>query len=62
MECLKEKGFEKWYEKMNEDYTCKACGEINSAYDLKCRKCGTIPGNNFVERNKEAIVKALSRR
>jgi hypothetical protein len=45
---------------MNEDYSCKVCREINSAYDLKCRKYGTTPGNNFVKRNKEAIVKVLS--
>lgn len=56
---IKGQGIDKWSEKMKEDYTCRACGAINSAYDLKCRKCGNHPSNQFVKRNQESILKAL---
>jgi hypothetical protein len=48
--------------KNEEDYSCKACGEVNSAYDFKCIKCGSIPGNDFIKRNGETIKNALSKR
>ncbi len=41
-------------------YTCPSCGTINSAYDLRCRRCGHDPGNAYVERHREAIMKRLS--
>ena len=62
LEYVKANGLEEWYQKMNEDYSCKSCGKINSAYDVKCRNCGNTPGNDFVKRNGEAIAKVLLRR
>lgn len=62
MTYLKKNGLDKWYEQMKEDYSCKSCGETNSAYDLKCRKCGNTPGNDFVKRNGEWIIKVLLKR
>ena len=38
------------------DYSCASCGTINSAYNIKCGKCGNIPENTFVSRHQEAVV------
>ena len=48
---LKEYGLEAWHDKMIADYSCAECGEINSPYYEKCRKCGHKPVNSFAERN-----------
>jgi predicted RNA-binding Zn-ribbon protein involved in translation (DUF1610 family) len=53
-------GAEIWMDEMRRRYACPACGAINSAYDLKCRRCGHEPGNAFVEEHREAIVARLS--
>lgn len=49
---LKEQGLDSWCKKMKADYSCANCGTINSAYDLKCRKCGNEPSSDFNQRNK----------
>lgn len=49
---LKVAGLDSWCMKMKEDYSCSSCGTINSAYDLKCRKCGNEPASNFNQRGK----------
>jgi len=53
-------GAEAWMDEMRRRYTCPECGTINSAYDLKCRRCGHEPGNAFVDEHREAIVERLS--
>ncbi|NPV90976.1 MAG: DUF3795 domain-containing protein [Firmicutes bacterium] len=53
---IKEAGYEQWYREMAEFYSCRECGAMNSAYDLKCRICGASPGNAFVERHQQSIV------
>ncbi len=58
---IKEKGWQAWAIEKVESYSCASCGTINSAYDLKCRKCGHEPGNAFVARNREAIFGFLTR-
>lgn len=61
-ECLdriKDVGYEKWYEEMLEWYACPQCKTINSAYDMKCRKCGNEPSCKYVEINKEEIQRRL---
>ena len=55
-------GSEAWMEETRRRYACPACGTINSAYDLSCRRCGREPANTFVEEHREAIVKRLARR
>jgi hypothetical protein len=45
---IKAVGYETWYAEMIEQYSCPKCRTINSAYDLKCRKCGTTPSCNYV--------------
>lgn len=61
-ERIKEAGYEKWYAEMIEHYSCPKCRTINSAYDLKCRKCGEEPGSGFVTRHKKEIEQFLANR
>ncbi|MDF9408722.1 MAG: hypothetical protein A4E52_01841 [Pelotomaculum sp. PtaB.Bin013] len=55
-ERIKEVGYEKWYAEQVEHYSCPACGTINSAYDMACRKCGATPSCNFVKLHKDEII------
>ncbi len=57
----KEVGLEAWYTEMLGNYSCPDCGTINSAYDLKCRKCGRDPSCAYVGRNKGAIVRHMAK-
>ncbi|MCP4213258.1 MAG: DUF3795 domain-containing protein [bacterium] len=52
-------GCAQWMKEIRENYTCPKCGTINSAYDLKCRKCGNEPGCDYVGKHKQAIEKVL---
>jgi predicted RNA-binding Zn-ribbon protein involved in translation (DUF1610 family) len=61
-ERIKEKGYAQWYGEMTEHYGCPRCGTINSAYDLKCRKCGEEPSCGYVGRHKKEILSYLSGR
>jgi hypothetical protein len=54
---IREIGFESWSREASDEYSCRQCGTINSAYDLACRKCGNDPSCSFVERNGKAIEK-----
>ena len=56
---IREVGYEKWHEETYERYTCPKCSTINSAYDLRCRRCGNEPGSPFVQRHRERITKVL---
>jgi hypothetical protein len=58
-EKIKKQGWEKWFENMTEHYSCPECETINSAYDLKCRKCGHFPGSEFAEKHNEMISEHL---
>lgn len=57
---IKEAGFETWYAEMTEHYSCPKCRTINSAYDLKCRKCGEEPSCEYVRLHKDEIVRHLA--
>jgi hypothetical protein len=59
---IKEAGYETWYAEMLEHYSCPQCSTINSAYDLKCRKCGHEPSCEYVQRHKPAIEHHLKNR
>lgn len=61
LEEIKNNGFEKWYLHMVEHYSCMKCKTVNSAYDLKCRKCGAEPGNEFVNENRDEILKVIKK-
>jgi hypothetical protein len=56
---IAEVGAEAWLVEANEHYACPACHTLNSAYDLKCRKCGHEPGNEYVAAHRDAIVERL---
>ncbi len=59
---IKEVGYERWYAEMIEHYSCPNCRTINSAYDLKCRKCGEEPSCAYVGRHRKAIEQFLANR
>ena len=58
---IKEAGYARWYEEMLKHYACPRCGTLNSAYDLKCRSCGTEPSCAYVDRHKDDILRYLAR-
>ncbi len=58
---IKEVGYEKWYAEMTEHYSCPKCRTLNSAYDLKCRKCGSDPSCEYVRQHKAEIMKYLAK-
>ncbi|MBN1691883.1 MAG: DUF3795 domain-containing protein [Dehalococcoidia bacterium] len=58
---IREVGPEIWYAEMLEHYACPSCGTINSAYDLKCRKCGNEPGSAYVAEHRDEIIKQLGK-
>ena len=58
---IKSVGYEQWLKEVRENYTCQKCQTINSAYDLKCRKCVNEPGCNYVAKHKQAIEKYLGK-
>jgi hypothetical protein len=60
LDYLKNNSVEMWEKKMRDDYSCPNCGAINAPYYVKCAKCGTFPGNKFIERNLPAIKKHLN--
>lgn len=57
----KEVGLETWYAEKIEHYSCPQCRTINSAYDLKCRKCGNEPSCEYVRLHKQEIEKHLKK-
>ncbi len=58
---IKAVGYEKWYGEMIEHYSCPRCHTINSAYDLKCRKCDGEPSCSYVKLHKDAILRHLAK-
>ncbi|MDA8423771.1 MAG: DUF3795 domain-containing protein [Nitrospiraceae bacterium] len=58
---IKEAGYETWYAEMIEHYSCPECKTLNSAYDLKCRKCSHEPSSEYVRLHKDEIEKHLAR-
>lgn len=58
---IKRVGHAQWLMNVKERYRCDNCKTINSAYDLKCRKCGHEPGSDFAGEHKQAIEEYLSK-
>jgi len=56
---IKITGYKHWLKNIRGNYTCPQCQTINSAYDLKCRKCGEEPGCDYVAKHKQAIEQTL---
>ncbi|MBN1320952.1 MAG: DUF3795 domain-containing protein [Thermoleophilia bacterium] len=55
-------GAEAWLAEAKERHSCPACGTLNSAYDLKCRKCGHEPGSAYAAAHRDAVLEALTNR
>ncbi len=56
---IKAVGWERWLAGSRENHACPKCRTVNSAYDLKCRKCGHEPSCRYVTKHKPAIEMAL---
>ena len=61
-ERIKTIGYAEWLREARERYACDQCNTINSAYDLKCRKCGNEPSCEYVRLHKQEIEKFLQGR
>jgi hypothetical protein len=59
LERIRAIGYKHWLQEISENYTCPQCRSINSAYDLKCRKCGQEPSCGYVAKHKQAIEQVL---
>ena len=55
LERIKSIGHKQWLEEIRGNYTCPQCQIVNSAYDLKCRKCGREPSCDYVARHRKVI-------
>ena len=55
LERIRAVGYEQWLKEVRETYTCPRCQALNSAYDLKCRKCGIEPSCRYVAEHKQEI-------
>jgi hypothetical protein len=62
LERIKSIGYKQWLKEIRENYACPRCKIINSAYDLKCRKCGEEPSCNYVSKHKQIIEQYLKNR
>jgi hypothetical protein len=60
-ERIRTAGYETWYADMLEHFSCPKCGTINSAYDLKCRKCREEPSCAYVGLHKNEILQHLAK-
>lgn len=59
---VKEVGYRQWLLEIRENYACPRCRTLNSAYDLKCRRCGEEPSCRYVARHRNAIEHHLKDR
>jgi hypothetical protein len=59
---IREVGYERWFAEMTGHYSCPKCKTINSAYDVKCRRCGHEPSCGYVAAHKQAIEQFLASR
>ncbi len=59
---INEIGWNKWMDEAKQHYRCPECQTINSAYDLKCRKCENRPSSNFASKNSRDIKNHLKKK
>jgi uncharacterized OsmC-like protein len=62
LEIIRDMGRSKWTELQASDYACPQCNVINSAYDLRCRNCGSEPGSRFAEKYRDKITAHLMKK
>jgi hypothetical protein len=58
---IKNAGHETWSKEIAARYSCRACTTINSAYDLRCRKCGGYPASDFAAEHSDVVRKHLEK-
>lgn len=58
---IKSVGYRQWLKEVRENYVCLRCETLNSAYDLKCRKCGRDPSCNYVANHRQTIEQHLNK-
>ena len=56
-----EAGWKAWFAEQHKHYSCPDCGVINSAYDLKCRKCGADPGSEYAAQHADRIREGMKK-
>jgi hypothetical protein len=62
LERVKAVGHRQWLQEIRTSYTCPRCRTVNSAYDLKCRKCGEEPSCHYVAKHWKIIEHHLKNR
>jgi len=55
-------GFQGWFDEMLKQYSCGNCNTLNSAYDLSCRECNTVPSCRYVQRHGTEVKRYLDTR
>jgi hypothetical protein len=59
LEQIKAVGYQHWLRSIRENYACRRCQSINSAYDSRCRKCGEEPSCHYVAKHGQEIERFL---
>jgi hypothetical protein len=59
---IKSVGYEQWLQEVRENYACPQCDSLNSAYDIRCRKCGREPSCTYVAKHRHEIEEHLKKR
>jgi len=59
---IKAVGYDQWRKEARDNYACPQCRIVNSAYDLKCRKCGEEPSCSYVAKHRQEIAQFLGNR
>ncbi|MBK9359405.1 MAG: DUF3795 domain-containing protein [Bacteroidales bacterium] len=59
---IAEIGAVEWTAEMKTYFSCPQCHTGSTSYDLKCPKCGHVPGNGFVGNNRETVMTYLENR
>lgn len=53
---IKAVGHEQWLREKRAHFACRQCGTVNSAYDLRCWKCGHAPSCEYVALHRQALL------
>jgi hypothetical protein len=58
---IRDEGWEAWFAAMTAHYACDQCGALNSAYDMRCRKCHGDPSCAYVGLHKDEVLRHLGK-
>ena len=62
LERIKSVGYQQWLKEIRKYYACSRCQTINSAYDIRCRKCGAEPSCDYAASHRKEIEPFLGSR